>query len=119
MTIFRTEKITDFMLDIQSISIERYDIALQIRKMYVDTLPTIIDDIKYGGLVFLRDGNLVGGVFFYKEHMSVEFSYGTSLSDPYMVLEGKGKFRRHIKITIADDIITKNISHYVKEALSQ
>jgi len=118
VTLFRTGKITDFMVDIQSFSIERYEIALQIRKMYFDILPTINDDIKYGGLVFLKEGSLVGGVFFYKEHISVEFSYGSSLSDPNLVLEGKGKLRRHIKIRTLDDIAVKNVAHYVKEALA-
>ncbi|WP_419834449.1 DUF1801 domain-containing protein [Endozoicomonas atrinae] len=78
-----------------------------------------MEDIKYGGLVFLKGKQLIGGLFFYQSHASIEFSEGANLSDPDSTLEGKGKLRRHIKITSCGDIQTRNVSSYVKEALGQ
>ncbi len=116
---FSTQKIADFMIDLQSLDAERYEMALKIRDIYFNVEPGIIEDIKYAGLVFFKGNQLIGGLFFYKSHASIEFSEGASLSDPESVLEGKGKRRRHIKVTSCQDIQTKNVSAYVKAALVQ
>ncbi|WP_238593871.1 DUF1801 domain-containing protein [Endozoicomonas atrinae] len=107
------------MMDLQSTKAERYEIALKIRDIYFNHGPDIIEDIKYDGLVFLKGKQLIGGLFFYQSHASIEFSEGANLSDPDSTLEGKGKLRRHIKITSCGDIQTRNVSSYVKEALGQ
>ncbi|MEM9780308.1 MAG: DUF1801 domain-containing protein, partial [Pseudomonadota bacterium] len=47
---------------------------------------------KYGGKVFAPDPtddrSIVGGVFAYKDHVSVEFSQGATFDDPEGHLEG-------------------------------
>ncbi len=114
---FSSRKIADFMSDIQSLSVETYEIAVEARELHFKFASELTEDIKYGGLVFSRGKELLGGIFFYKEHISIEFSYGANLSDPYSVLEGKGKLRRHIKLRVFGDIEAKNVAHYVKEAV--
>ena len=93
--------------------------ALKIRDIYFNYDPDIIEDIKYDGLIFSKGQKLMGGLFFYQSHVSIEFSEGANLSNPGSVLEGKGKLRRHIKITSCGYIQTRNVSSYVKEALGQ
>jgi len=115
---FSTPKVADFMNDLQSINAESYEMALQVRDAYFIYDPDVSEDIKYGGLVFLKAKELIGGIFFYKAHASIEFSEGANLSDLNSVLEGKGKHRRHIKIKSCKDIQAKNVSSYVKEALT-
>lgn len=117
MTDFLNQKVSGFMEDIQSISPEQYQIAVQVRELYYKFDPGLVEEIKYGGLVFLRGKDLLGGIFFYKEHISIEFSYGVNLSDPASVLEGKGKLRRHIKLRSLNDVVTKRVNNYIKEAL--
>lgn len=118
MTTFSTPIISNFMMDIQSLSAERYEIAVQIRDLYFNYDPNISEVIKYGGLVFFKGNELMGGIFFYKEHISIEFSQGSALSDPNCVLEGKGKLRRHIKIRSQEEILTKNVKSYIQEVLA-
>lgn len=118
MTAFSNQKIADLMADIQALSPERHQMALQVRDYFLKFAPDLVEEIKYGGLVFFREKELVGGIFFYKKHVSIEFSYGATLSDPHSVLEGKGKFRRHIKLMSTHDIAAKNIEHYIEETLS-
>lgn len=105
------------MSDIQSLSVENYEIAVEVRRIFFNSAPTLSEEIKYGGLVFFKADVLVGGIFFYKQHISIEFSQGATLPDPSSVLEGKGKFRRHIKIRLVDDISEKNVVQYVQVAL--
>jgi hypothetical protein len=74
----------------------------------------------YGGTVFeLEPGNhqsLVCGHFVYKNHVSLEFSNGRELRDPNGVLEGNGKYRRHIKLTHPDDIDSKFVRSMIERA---
>ena len=76
----------------------------------------------YGGIVFeLEAGNpktLVCGHFVYKNHVSLEFSKGNELRDPNGVLEGKGKYRRHIKLTQQSDIDEKFVRSMIEQAFS-
>ena len=71
----------------------------------------------YGGIVFeLEQDNpksRIGGVFAYANHVSLEFSHGASFGDPYDLLEGTGKFRRHIKLRALSDICDKQCHHYL------
>ncbi len=74
----------------------------------------------YGGIVFERDlGNpktCVCGLYAYREHLSVEFTHGAALDDPMAVLEGAGKFRRHIKLHSLGDILAKDVEGYIVRA---
>nr|WP_086938257.1 DUF1801 domain-containing protein [Thaumasiovibrio occultus] len=79
--------------------------------------PSLQQEIKYGGLVFLQAGDLIGGLFSYKQHVSVEFSHGAGFSDPTAALEGGGKHRRHLKIRTVDDITTIDVSSFIKQAV--
>ena len=115
---FTNQKIADFMSDIRLLSVETYSMAVEVRELHFKFASDLTEEIKYGGLVFFRGKDLLGGIFFYKEHVSIEFSYGINLSDPSSVLEGKGKLRRHIKLRALGDIEAKNVAHYVKEAVT-
>lgn len=80
------------------------------------TLDDLIDQIcpqasrraMYGGIVFElesgRHDTMVCGHFVYKQHVSLEFSKGYKLEGFNDVLEGAGKYRRHIKLKCVDDI---------------
>ena len=119
MTTFSTPRGTNFMQDIQILEGLWYEIALQIRQIHFSCAPNLSEDIKYGGLVFNQNNELVTGIFFRKAHISVEFGHGAALPDPNSVLEGKGKDRRHIKVRSLADITTKNVSYYVQRALAE
>ena len=76
----------------------------------------------YGGIVFeLEAGNhktMVCGHFVYKNHVTLEFNQGYELRDPKGVLEGKGKYRRHIKLTRQGDIVEKYVRSMIEQAFS-
>ena len=76
----------------------------------------------YGGIVFEREaGNhktMVCGHFVYKSHVSLEFSNGYQFDDPDSVLEGKGKYRRHIKLVKLSDIDAKSVRIMLEQAFS-
>lgn len=74
----------------------------------------------YGGLVFeLEQANhktQIGGVFISKKHVSFEFTNGYLFDDPNGLLEGGGKFRRHLKLRSFNDIDDKQLTMFFKQA---
>lgn len=107
-----------FINDIRSISPEQAETINSIRRLFNKANKELIEEIKYGGITFVKSGDLVGGIFSYKEHISIEFSNGADFSDPSVLLEGKGKRRRHLKIYENKDVKDKNASFFIKQAVS-
>lgn len=112
-------KIDNFLHDIQSLSEEKFTLLVSIRKIFNEAHAGLVEDIKYGGLVFSLSNTLVGGIYVYDKHLSIEFSHGAKLSDLDHILEGKGKKRRHIKIYSVNDIDGKNVDYFVRQMLGK
>ncbi len=102
--------------DLREHSFEFHDMVLRIRSLFLEACPGLTEAVKYGGIVFLKQKELIGGVFVYKEHVSVEFSQGSSFPDPDAILEGKGKYRRHIKLHDMEDIEVKYLADFITVA---
>lgn len=111
------QKINDFLSDIQSIFPQQVEQIDSIRCLFNEASQELTEEIKYGGLVFFEFGSLIGGIFPYKGHISIEFSNGSSFSDPSGLLEGRGKRRRHLKILESKDIDDKNSSFFIKQSV--
>ena len=89
MAKLESEKAADFLTDIQSQFPEEYEIFIQVRDLFLSNDPSLATDVKYGGLVFFREKELISGIFLYKNQISIEFGYGAMWSDPHSVLEGR------------------------------
>ena len=112
------DKVDDFLEDIQFQSPEISKILISIRTMFHDANSGLAEDIKYGGLVFTLSNTLIGGIFVYAKHISIEFSFGAEFPGPDKILEGKGKKRRHIKIHAIQDIEKKKVENFVRIAVN-
>jgi hypothetical protein len=109
------EKVNEFLVDIQSTLPDKFEIVEKIRAMFLKEHPQIDEEIKYGGITFNVSGELIGGVFISKKHISIEFSDGAQFTDTDKFLEGKGKFRRHLKIVGLDDLEHKKFGFYIEQ----
>jgi hypothetical protein len=96
-----------------------YQIIQQVRDVVQAAAPECQERVMYGGIMFTSAGTDWGGVFAFKNHVSVEFSNGYSLEDVSGFLEGEGKFRRHIKLCNMDDVATKHLAAFIAQALDQ
>lgn len=92
---------------------------MEMRKMVFDTYPDTTEKFMYGGIIFSHGDEHFSGVFVRTNHISFEFSNGFKMKDPDNILEGGGKFRRHLKIRTYEDIQNKAVSFFVKQALGQ
>lgn len=93
-----------------------------IKKMINEIAPDARYVSKYGGEVFVPraddDNQFVGGIFGYKDHVSLEFSEGASFNDPDGQLEGKGKNRRHLKFQTLMDLEAKDVRNFLTQAFA-
>ncbi len=110
-------QVTDFLHDLQAHARDRYDIIEVVRDIFRKHSAELDESIKYGGIVYQRNGELLAGIFAYSSHVSVEFGKGYELEDSHAVLEGKGKYRRHIKLHDLADVKAKHVDHYAGAAL--
>ncbi|MDP2733637.1 MAG: DUF1801 domain-containing protein [Hoeflea sp.] len=92
-----------------------FPIVARVRAMALASGPQITEEVKFGGILF---ASRIGfcGVFAYQSHVTLEFSDGNQLPDPYGVLAGKGKSRRHIRIEAECEIEAKHVGEYLKAA---
>lgn len=111
-----TKAVQALLDDIRLLGNEQYALVEAVRALVKKTIPSVSEEVKYGGILF-SSGMQFCGVFAYKQHVSVEFGSGANISDTLGHLEGSGKGRRHIKLHTAKDIKTKDLAHYLPLAL--
>jgi hypothetical protein len=78
---------------------------------------------KYGGTLYTlwpeeKEGQFCG-VFPYKEYVQLSLSDGAVLADPAQVLQGTGKFRRHVNFASVESIDAVMISALLQEAAAR
>ena len=111
------EPVDDFLNELRRADEERHALVERVRKLIHDVGPRLREEVKYGGLLFSARSP-VCGLFSYDRHLSLEFSQGATLADRHHVLEGEGKFRRHIKLHKIGDLFKKNVREYLDLALA-
>lgn len=111
----RDKKVQKFLEDILCQNEEKFHILQKLRKIVFEHLPRVNEKIMYGGIMFSYKNEDIGGIFSYQNHTSFEFSKGFTFNDPNRILEGRGKFRRHIKIKTFDDIKDKEVDFFVQQ----
>ena len=111
------DPLDQFVLDVEVYSPGQASIMRAVRNIYRVVEPNISEKIIYGGIGFFFNDTHVGGVYGNKAHVNIVFSKGYKLSDPDMVLEGKGQFRRHIRAITEADVITKNVEDFIKQVV--
>lgn len=109
-------KIEQWLQDVYDKDSEQGDIAAALRTIILETAPDCDEEIKYGGIVFNRNAVLITGIFLRKAHISLEFSFGATFEDSNKILEGNGKYRRHIKLRNVNEIESKNVSSFISIA---
>ncbi len=110
-------EVLNFLDDIGMYDPDKLAILQKLRLIITKQFSATNEEIKYGGIVYLLDKFLFTGLFVRKNHISLEFVNGSEMNDPDKLLEGTGKFRRHLKIRSINDIKDKKVNSFVKKSL--
>jgi len=113
----KNKEVQEFLDKIKMVNSEKSDILIKIRQIIFDTFLKAEERIMYGGIVFFFDNKMFSGLFLNKEHITLEFSKGFIMKDPHDFLEGKGKYRRHLKFRTMDDIANNDVLFFVQQAV--
>ncbi len=116
MNLKGNDRVDQFIEDTLFLDEEKGRIILSLKAIIQKTSLNSQEEIKYGGIVYIVDGELITGIFVRKKHISLEFSFGVEMSDPKGLLEGSGKYRRHLKIMNDKDLLNKNVEFFVTQA---
>jgi len=111
-----TKSVHSLLEDLRLVNETNHGIVEAVRALIAKTCKGVTEEVKYGGILF-TSGVQFGGVFSYKEHVTVEFGGGAKINDPFGHLEGSGKGRRHLKLKSVDDITNKKLAKYLPLAL--
>ena len=114
----KNERVQQFLDDIEDVDEDKAEILQKLRTIVFKRFPKVKEEIKYGGIVFLLGEYFGGGLFVRKDHISFEFVHGAEMDDPREILEGAGKFRRHLKFRSLADIKDKDADFFVKQLVS-
>lgn len=110
----KNDRVQVFLNDLQDSAPEKHELIQALRILVFKAHPKTTERIMYGGIMFSL-GDDFGGIFPYKDHVSFEFSQGFKMKDPNKLLEGKGKFRRHLKLHSLEEVETKKASFFVEQ----
>ena len=113
----KDENVQKFIDEIIMFDHEKYITLNAMREMVFKNHPKTNERMMYGGIMFSLDTEDFGGLFIRKNHISFEFNNGYMMKDPNKLLEGSGKFRRHLKIKSKEDIMNKAVNFFVKQAV--
>jgi hypothetical protein len=112
----KNESVQTFLEEILMLNDKQFIILQKLRGIVFRIYPKTNERIMYGGIMFSLEDDF-GGLFVRKNHISFEFGKGFEINDPKKLLEGTGKFRRHLKIKSLSDIKDKNVDYFVKQAI--
>lgn len=110
-------EVQKFLDEIKMIDAEKSDILFEIRQIIFDFFPTTDERIMYDGIVFFFNDEMFSGLFLNKKHVTLEFSKGFLMKDPHDFLEGRGKYRRHLKTRTMEDLVNNDVRFFVQQAV--
>lgn len=109
-----SKEVQEFLNQISAISHEKYVLVSELRKKVAQINPHIKERMMYGGIMFSLSEDL-GGIFVYSKHISFEFGLGYKFEDPDHLLQGSGKFRRHLKFRTMNDRAFTEVDFYIRQ----
>ena len=109
------DKVEQLVRDLQLTHPDLHAIVQNVRATVRSVAANTDERVMYGGILFSAPEQFCG-VFAYTAYVSMELGRGVELNDPHRVLEGSGKFRRHIKLLTVGDIASKHLKDYIAQA---
>ena len=87
-----------------------------LRKFVKGVAPQLQESVKWGNGCWVKGDEPVSYVYSAMDHVQFGFFRGAALDDPTGLLEGKGKFVRHIKLCKSADIDERAFSALRRQA---
>jgi hypothetical protein len=98
-------------------SLENRAILRELRALVKKTAPKLVESVKWGNGCWLK--GKVPVAYVYAERIWVQFGFmlGSKLEDPRGLLEGKGRYVRHVKIWEAAELYEDYLAKLLRQAI--
>ena len=90
-----------------------------IRKLVKKTAPSLTETVKWGNGCWIGKEWPVAFLHAKDDHLQFGFFGGATLADPKGLLQGSGKFVRHLKVYTLSDIDETSFSRLIRQAVRQ
>ncbi|HET6777633.1 MAG TPA: DUF1801 domain-containing protein [Gemmatimonadales bacterium] len=87
-----------------------------LRRLVKRVEPELIEAVKWGNGCWVGDSGPVAYVYSAPDYVQFGFFRGSSLKDPRGLLEGKGRYVRHIKVGEASRIDERSFAALLRQA---
>ena len=87
-----------------------------LRKFVKRAAPQLQESVKWGNGCWVEGNAPVAYVYSAPDHVQFGFFGGSALKDPKGLLQGKGKFVRHIKVLERSDIDERDFGALLRQA---
>ena len=91
-------------------------IIRELRKLVKRVAPALSETVKWGNGCWVRGKENVAYVYSASEYVQFGFFGGSALKDPKGLLEGAGRYVRHIKVHAVTDIDERAFASLLKQA---
>ena len=88
-----------------------------LRKFVKATTPQLQESVKWGNGCWVQGKAPVAYVYSAPDHVQFGFFAGSALKDPNRLLQGQGKFVRHIKVRKRSDIDERAFQSLLRQAV--
>ena len=86
------------------------------RRFVKKTAPRLEEAVKWGNGCWVKGKAPVAYVFSAPDHVQFGFFRGASLKDPKALLQGEGRYVRHIKLTRSADLDARPFGALLRQA---
>ena len=93
------------------------DIIRPLRRLVKRAAPWLQESVKWGNGCWVQGKAPVAYVYSAPDHVQFGFFHGADLADPMGLLEGQGKFVRHVKVRTRADIDERALGALLRQAV--
>ena len=88
-----------------------------LRKLVKRAAPLLEEAVKYGNGCWVQGKYPIAYVYAAEDHTQFGFMAGSSLADPKGLLEGKGRFVRHVRMRSTRNIVERDLVALLDQAV--
>ena len=88
-----------------------------LRKLVKRGAPALVESVKWGNGCWLKGKKPVAFAYSSPDHVQFGFFAGSALKDPKGLLQGSGRYVRHVKIRATSDLDARALGALLRQAV--
>jgi hypothetical protein len=94
-------------------------IIRKVRAVVKRSAPRLVESVKWGNGCWVDGNSPIAYVHCAPDHVQFGFFDGSALADPRGLLQGSGRFVRHVKLRHAADVAPRVLAAFLRQAVAR